>query len=87
MHMNGQGIISDSIIYQEGSYLLTKSDAVLKILYEIGGFWKLFYAFIIIPKSIRNWFYDLAARNRYILFGKTENCMIPPRANNHRFLT
>ena len=77
--MNGQDIISDYVIFQDGDHLYIKSDAVLKILKEIGGFWKLFYLLIIIPKSFRDWVYELIARNRYQIFGKRDQCMILPK--------
>jgi len=51
----------------------TKSTAVLHILKELGGIKAIFYAFIIIPKFIRDFIYDVIAKNRYRWFGKT-NC-------------
>lgn len=86
LRMNGQDIISNSVVYQRGIHFYTKSEAVLEILKEIDGVWKLFYVFKIIPKPARDWLYGLIARNRYFLFGKRNSCIIPPAAINHRFL-
>lgn len=86
LYMNGQGIKINSVVYQDGNHFYTRSDAVLEILKKIGGIWKLFYAFKIIPKSARDWLYELIAKNRYFLFGKRNSCMIPPTAIIHRFL-
>jgi predicted DCC family thiol-disulfide oxidoreductase YuxK len=86
LHINGQEIKSDTIVYQEGNIFYTKSNAVLKILFEIGGAWKLFYIAIIIPKPWRDWLYDVIARNRYRVFGKMDQCMVPSEELKRRFL-
>lgn len=85
LNINGQDIKWDTIVYQEGKIFYAKSDAVLKILFEIGGAWKLFYVFIIIPKPWRDWLYDVIARNRYRLFGKMDRCMVPSEELKRRF--
>lgn len=81
-----QDISNNSVVYQDELNTYTKSDAVLKIIFEFGGIWKLFVLFKLVPKSIRDWLYDLIAGNRYKLFGKMKDCMIPPEAIRHRFL-
>jgi predicted DCC family thiol-disulfide oxidoreductase YuxK len=86
LHMNGQDIISDHIIFQDGDHLYIKSDAVLKILKEISGFWKPFYFLILIPRPLRDWLYGLIARYRYSLFGKMNRCMIPAKELKSRFI-
>lgn len=84
--MNGQDIKRNSVVYQDGNFFYIRSDAVLEILKKTGGIWKLFYAFKIIPKPARDWLYELIAKNRYSLFGKSDSCIIPPASINHRFL-
>ncbi|MEI8633849.1 DCC1-like thiol-disulfide oxidoreductase family protein [Vibrio sp. PP-XX7] len=37
------------------------------------------------PKPIRNYFYNLIARNRYKLFGQRMICMVPTEEMSHRF--
>lgn len=85
-HSNGQYIKLKFIIYQDHHIFYTKSDAVLKILKDIGGVWKLFYVLKIIPGPLRDWLYDLIARNRYQWFGKKDNCSIPSPENKDRFM-
>jgi predicted DCC family thiol-disulfide oxidoreductase YuxK len=63
-----------------------RSDAALKIASYLGGFWKLFLAAKVIPRPVRDYLYDLFARNRYRLFGKYDSCMLPPPAVRSRFL-
>ena len=74
------------ILYTEGKFLI-QSDAVLSILYINGGFNKfLSQLFQLIPLRIRNALYKFVARNRYYIFGKQEQCMIPDKFIKNRFL-
>jgi len=54
----------------------TKSEAVLRIAREIPR-WRWTWAFHLIPRVIRDAFYDLVARNRYRWFGRRDTCMLP----------
>jgi predicted DCC family thiol-disulfide oxidoreductase YuxK len=83
------GIASDvdSIVVIEDRKAFTHSDAALRIARGLGGIWSLGYAFIIVPKPVRDWFYRLFARYRYSLFGKKDVCMIPTPDVRSRFLT
>lgn len=73
------------ILLEEGE-LYTKSSAALKVLNELGGFWKLLYIFIVIPAPFRNAVYDLVAKNRYKWFGRSDECMVPTPEIRGRFL-
>lgn len=76
----------DSVVYIAGDKHFLRSSAVLHILREIGGVWRVFYGFIIIPKFIRDFFYNLIAGSRYRIFGRTETCMVPAPGIEGRFL-
>ena len=76
----------DSVVFISNGLIRQKSTAVLHILREMGGLWKLLYALIIVPKFIRDEVYDFVAANRYKLFGKREECMIPTAELQDRFL-
>ena len=92
----GQQIIShfkidttktDSIIlYTEKTGVDYKSTAALKTAYYLGFPINLVSIFLIVPPIIRNWFYDLIARNRYKWFGKKSECMIPTPELKSKFL-
>lgn len=73
------------IFIQDDKYYL-KSTAALKMLRQLGGVWKLLYVFILVPRPIRDFFYDLIARSRYRIFGKRDVCMIPTPELRERFL-
>ena len=65
---------------------LLRSDAALQTLRQFGLPWKLVYSFILIPRPIRDFLYDLVARTRYSLFGKQSQCMVPTAELKSRFL-
>jgi len=64
----------DTAVFKRGDEYFFRSAAVLNILKEIGGVWKLFYGLIIFPKLIRDAVYDVVAKNRYSIFGKRDYC-------------
>jgi len=81
----------DSVVYVEnsgsvGERVYVRSDAALRVLKYLGGAWKLLLVARIIPKPLRDFLYDLFARNRYRLFGKYESCRLPPPEVRSRFL-
>lgn len=77
---------SDSVIYLTDGRYFMRSTAILKLLRDMGKGWKLFYGLIIIPRFIRDYIYNLIARNRYRIFGKRESCMVPTPEIKDRFL-
>lgn len=76
----------DSIVLVEDGQCFTKSTAALRIARRLGGLWPLLYAFIVLPRWIRNPIYDWVARNRYRWFGRRESCMLPSPEWKNRFL-
>ena len=64
----------DSVIVIEGNKVYYKSNAAFVIAKLLGGFWYLTLVLWLIPKPIRNWLYDVAAKNRYRFFNKKSNC-------------
>jgi predicted DCC family thiol-disulfide oxidoreductase YuxK len=76
----------DSIILIEGEKAWTHSTAALKIARNLGGIWSVLYLLIIVPRFIRDFFYRLFAKNRYRLFGKTDQCLIPTPEIRQKFL-
>jgi len=76
----------DTVIYQRNNSYYHKSKAVLRILVEIGGFWKIFSIFNIIPVPMLNKLYDFIASQRYNWFGRQKSCIIPTPELKDRFL-
>jgi predicted DCC family thiol-disulfide oxidoreductase YuxK len=65
----------DSVVYIKGDKYYLKSSAILHILKELGGIWKLFFIFIIIPNFIRDFIYKIIAKTRYKIFGRHDSCI------------
>jgi predicted DCC family thiol-disulfide oxidoreductase YuxK len=70
----GQGLINkiglpekdrNTAIYIISDRFYIRSTAVLHILKDLGRGWQIFYAFIIVPRVIRDFVYKLIARYRY----------------------
>lgn len=67
--------------------VLSRSDAVLRIMRQIGGFWALAARlFGWIPRPLRDWGYRMVARTRYRIFGRYDTCPIPSEETRGRFL-
>ena len=77
---------SASVILIDNDKVNTKTDAVIQIANRLSGWPSLFRLLKFIPKPMRDFAYDLIAKNRYALFGKKDNCMIPDASIRHRFL-
>lgn len=76
----------DSFVLIKGDQCFVKSSAVLNCSKELGGIFRLFYVFIVLPKPLRDFVYDLVAKSRYQLFGRNESCLVPTPALRQRFL-
>jgi predicted DCC family thiol-disulfide oxidoreductase YuxK len=59
-----------SAVYIKDNRYWFRSSAILNLLIDLGGGWKLIYAFIIIPEFIRDFFYNIIVRIRYRIFGR-----------------
>ncbi|MCB0764650.1 MAG: thiol-disulfide oxidoreductase DCC family protein [Flavobacteriales bacterium] len=76
----------DSVVYLRKGRILLRSAAALYILKDLGGWWGLLFAFIIVPAPFRDMVYRWVGRNRYRWFGKREQCMVPTPELRERFL-
>ncbi|WP_444910016.1 thiol-disulfide oxidoreductase DCC family protein [Microbulbifer sp. TRSA005] len=63
-----------------------KSEAALRISANLDGYWRYLVVLRYIPRSVRDWLYDLVARNRYRWFGRRSSCLLPSAVDKHRFL-
>lgn len=67
----------ESIVLYESSFAYyTKATAAIKIMNELGGFWNFTKFLWVFPEAIRDYIYDIIAKNRYKWFGKQESCKI-----------
>lgn len=75
-----------SVVLIDKGKAFTQSSAAFRLCKYLDGGWKLGYGLMIIPKFIRDFFYNIIARNRYRWFGKKESCMMPGPGMKERFL-
>ncbi|MBN1597423.1 MAG: DUF393 domain-containing protein [Bacteroidales bacterium] len=54
------------LIRNQKAYI--KSDAALRIFRQLPGIIRFLYVFVVIPKFIRDWVYDIVAKHRHGLF-------------------
>src|SRR5882672_11164016 len=71
---------------QPNQSLLARSDAILYMLAQLGGPWRLAGIGRVLPKVFRDAVYKVVARNRYRVFGKHEACILPEPRHRARFL-
>lgn len=76
----------NSIILIENDTYYLKSSAALRICRHLQGAWKLLFIFILVPYPIRDFFYNILAKNRYKWFGKKDQCTLPTPEMRKRFL-
>jgi predicted DCC family thiol-disulfide oxidoreductase YuxK len=93
LERHGIGAVELDTVYLITSYdtpeeaLLDRSDAAIAVLSFLGGFWRLQSVFLrLLPRPVRDWYYNQIARNRYQVFGKYDVCPIPDPKDRHKFL-
>jgi predicted DCC family thiol-disulfide oxidoreductase YuxK len=78
--------IDSVILYEPGISYNYKSSAAIEIANDLGGFFHLGTIFKIIPSDLRNVLYDYIAKNRYLWYGKKDNCLLPIEEIKSKFL-
>ncbi|WP_137703106.1 thiol-disulfide oxidoreductase DCC family protein [Marimonas lutisalis] len=72
-------VITRGQIHQRG-------DAFAHAMRALGGPWRAFYPLRFLPRIIKDSIYHLIARNRYRIFGRYDECLVPDDALKARFL-
>ncbi len=76
----------DSVILIDDGVFYVESEAALRILHELPRFrWLTFLR--LIPTPLRDWIYRLIAKNRYKVFGRRDECMMPDPQLKDRFIS
>ena len=76
----------DSVVYYRDGKYLVRSTAVLRLLLDVGGWWKLLSIFLIMPAFVRDAVYYFIANRRYKWFGKSDTCRMPTPEERTLFL-
>jgi predicted DCC family thiol-disulfide oxidoreductase YuxK len=89
----GQALYKHYGFAMDETYLLidrgaaySKSRGYLHILDTLGGWWIALKVFNLIPNAMRDFIYDIVARNRYKWFGKVEFCRLLPESHKRKLL-
>lgn len=64
----------NSVILISNGRVYTKSTAALRVTIYLKGAWPLLSLFLVFPQLLRDYFYEVIARNRYRWFGRCESC-------------
>lgn len=75
---------TNAVVWEGRIYF--KSDAALTVLGVFPETAAL-AALRFVPRALRDPAYDLIASNRYRIFGRTDQCMVPSPADRERFLS
>jgi len=89
--LNAIGITRDQVMKQfayvdESGEVHRASTAALQVAKKMTWPWPILSAFLVIPSGLRDPIYDVVAKYRYNMFGKTEECQVPPKEIRDRFL-
>jgi predicted DCC family thiol-disulfide oxidoreductase YuxK len=76
----------DSMLVLDNDNIYQKAEAALFMAKKLDKPWRYLSFFRIFPTWFLNIFYNIIAKNRYRLFGKSETCRIPTMALMDRFI-
>lgn len=57
--------------------LYEKLDAMIAVCRMLGWPWRGVSVLTLLPQGVKDWLYNRIASNRYRLFGKSEQCLVP----------
>lgn len=75
----------DSLVFVENGNCYIKSRAALNLAKYLDGYYKMLPSLKIIPAFISDFFYDIVAKNRYLIMGKSKTeCKVPNKEERAR---
>jgi len=77
---------AETFVFVSAGVALTKTDAALALVNHLRGGWRILRIFRFLPRSVRDWGYEILARNRYRWFGRYDTCMVPSPEIQDRFI-
>ncbi len=72
-------VICDGQVFQ-------KLDGVCVVLGQLGWPWRIAAVLRVLPAGVKGWLYDRVAQNRYRVFGRSAQCLVPTPEIISRFL-
>ena len=74
-----------NILLEDGRPFV-KSEGSIRVFERLGLPWSLMSAGRLLPLRVRDWLYDIIARNRLRWFGRRENCFLFDESEQDRFI-
>jgi predicted DCC family thiol-disulfide oxidoreductase YuxK len=90
LHYGLDPVDYETNILIESGRVYVKSESTLRMLRGLGLPWSLAAATELVPRRLLDWAYDIAAKNRFRVFGRTQACYRGPSggdATADRFLS
>jgi predicted DCC family thiol-disulfide oxidoreductase YuxK len=79
--------LPDTLVLVENGRVFLRSTAALRVARGLKFPWPLAFVLVVVPRPLRDWVYDIVARNRYRWFGRRDVCMVPTPELRARFLS
>lgn len=76
----------DSVQLIDKGKVYSKSSAAIRILSQLNFWWRPIILLLGFPKGFRDYIYSIVAKNRYKIFGRASECIVPDASLRHRFL-
>jgi predicted DCC family thiol-disulfide oxidoreductase YuxK len=76
----------DTMVFEDGGVVTVRSTGAINSVAALGGFYRAVKIFLLVPRFLRDGFYDWFARHRYLWFGKRETCRIASPEERAQFL-
>ncbi|MFI5135657.1 MAG: thiol-disulfide oxidoreductase DCC family protein [Chitinophagales bacterium] len=76
----------ETFYIDDGKKIYSYSTAALRLAKHLSGVYSWGYAFIIIPRFIRDPVYNFISEHRYKIFGRQDRCIIPSPEMRAKFL-
>jgi len=76
----------DTMVFEEDGKITDRSTGALNAIAALGGVYRLAKVFLVVPRAVRDGFYDWFAGHRYAWFGKRETCRIVLPEERAQFL-
>jgi predicted DCC family thiol-disulfide oxidoreductase YuxK len=87
--LHAHGLDADdpvSFLLVEDGVAWTDTEAIVRELSGLGGVWAIAALLRVLPRGVRDRLYRGFARNRYRIFGRYEQCVLPSPEQAARFL-
>lgn len=83
-HLELEGL--ETLLLIDGQQVWQHTGAIFRVLSALGWPWRLAWIGWLVPALVRDPLYRLLARNRYRVFGRLDECAMPPADHKVRFL-